>query len=64
MRLVSWLLAMVIGSAALAIGSLAAGLFFAGGRPDLMVLLFVLVIVAVIGFCCSSALLIIWTWPK
>jgi hypothetical protein len=62
MRLVSWLLAMVIGSAALAIGSLAAGFFIAGGRPDLMVLLFVLVIVAVIGFCCSSALLIIWTW--
>jgi hypothetical protein len=42
--------------------ALTAIFFIAGSPADLMGLLFVLVIVAVIGFCGSGALLIIWTW--
>jgi len=58
MRLVPWLLAMNIASATLGIGSLVAII----ASPGLTGLLFVLVIVAVIGFVGSGALLIIATW--
>jgi hypothetical protein len=58
MRLVPWLLAMFIASAALGIGSLVA--IVAG--PGLTGLLYILVIVALIGFVGSGALLIIATW--